>query len=373
MDGHYGRHSSVVLCRSRNLADEPLIVMPGRWGLDGRNGMMDGLIGLFMRIQRLSALEDDAIERGVFPEEWLVNPNGEARVITKADGRRGIVGEISGGQIVTRDLNPGYRTSQALQRLEGYLRQEGHIPAEMLGENPTGVRTGVRGEALLNAFVSFNLASGHRQFQAAKARELEVAAAVSKAYFGKQPTRFYVSWSKAQGDVDFRPDDIFEESRRFVVRYPTVGADSNIQQQADMSKVGAGLMSRRTFMRRDSTVDDDEAEMDELVSERLLEAMLVSFETQAANPDSPYTPVQVARIARLVRADRMDLADAIEQIDEEVREAQAAAEAEAARAPVDPARMPGLNGEPAPVEPASPPSLEALLGSLGGGQVPSAA
>lgn len=365
MDGHYGRHSAVVLCRARNLADEPLIVMPGRFGLDGRNGLMDGLIGLFFRIQRLSALEDDAIERGVFPEEWLVNPGGEARVITKADGRRGIVGEISGGSIVTRDLNPGYRTSEALQRLERYLQQEGHIASEYLGENPTGVRTGVRGDALMDAFVSFNLASGDRQFQAAKARELEVAAAVAKAYFAKQPTRFYVSWSKAQGQVDFRPVDIFEESRHFVVRYPTVGADRNIQQQVDISKVGAGLMSRRTFMRRDADVDDDEAELDELVSERVLEAMLVSFETQAANPESPYTPRQVAQIARLVRENKMDLADAIEKVDEEVREAQAAAQEAAGQQDVDAAGMLGLSGDVQPAAPAAPPSLESLLGSLG--------
>lgn len=357
-DGHYGRHEAVVLCRSRNLAGEPLVVMPGRWGLDGRNGMMDGLVGLFFRIQRLSALEDDAIERGVFPEEWLVNPNGEARVVVKADGRRGIVGEITNGDIRTRDLNPGYRTTQALERLEGYLKQEGHIPSEFLGENPTGVRTGVRGEALLNAFVSFNLASGHRQFQAAKSRELEVAAAVAKAYFGKQPTRYYVSWSKAQGPIDYRPVDIFEESRRFVVEYPTIGADRSIQQQTDMAKFNNKLMSRRTYMRRDPDVRDDEAEIDMIAAEDILEGVQLAFKTQAANPDGPYTPAQYAKVARLVMEDKMGLAEAIEKIDEEVREKQAA---EQGAAPED---MPGLEG--APVPPAAPPSMESLLASLGG-------
>lgn len=362
-EGHYGSHSAVVLRQARNLAGVCPVVMPGRWGLDGRTGQFDGMIGLFFRMQRLQASEDDAIDRGIWPEEWLVNPTGEARVITKADGRRGILGEITNGTIVTRDLNPSYRTTQAIDRLERMLRMEGHIPAEWAGENPTGVRTGVRGDALMNAFISFNLASGHRQMQAARARELEVAALVAREYFGSKKSRFFISWAGASGPVDFTPKDIFTESTRYVVKYPMVGADRNMQQQVDLSKVGAGMMSRETAMSRDPDVDDVEAERDRLVAERVQEAGIVSFETQAANPEGPYTPRQVARIARLVRENKMDLFAAIEKVDEEIREEQAAQQPE----PVDPALMPGLNGEPQMAEPTAPPSLESLLGSLAGG------
>lgn len=358
--GKYGCHQAVLLRRSRNLAEIPQVVMPGRWGLDGRNGMMDGLTGLFLRIQRLSALEDDAIERGVFPEEWLVNPNGEARVVVQADGRRGILGEITNGDIRTRDLNPGYRTTQAIERLERYLKQEGHIPEEMLGNNPTGVRTGVRGEALQNAFIGFNLASGQRAFQASKARELEVAACVARAYFGRQKTSFFVSWANARGQVDFVPKEIFEESTRFVVEYPSIGADRFQQQQADLAKVNNRTMSRQTAMERDPDVRDTDLERRRLVAERADEAVLVSFETQAANPQGPYTPSQTAKIARLVREGKT-VDEAIEIVDRERQEQQAAAQP----TQVDPSMMPGLAGEPAAAAPAAAPSLEQLLGSLG--------
>lgn len=357
-EGRYGCHEAVVIDRSRNLADIPQVVMPGRWGLDGRNGMMDGLVGLFLRIQRLSAMEDDAIERGVWPEEWLVNPNGEAKVVVKADGRRGILGEISQGDIRTRDLNPGYRTTQAIERLERYLRQEGHIPDEMLGSNPTGVRTGVRGEALQNAFIGFNLASGQRSFQASKARELEVGACVAKAYFGKQKTSYFVSWANARGHVDFVPSEIFAESTRFVVEYPSIGADRFQQQQSDLAKVNNRTMSRTTAMERDPDVKDVELEQSRIYAERADEVVMVSWEQQAAMPDGPYTPAESSRIARLIR-EGMTPGEAIDQVDTEKREQQAAAQPDV----VDPASMPGLGGDPAP--PAAPPSLEALLGSLG--------
>ncbi|NCV60837.1 MAG: hypothetical protein EBW52_05455, partial [Betaproteobacteria bacterium] len=45
-----------------------------------------------------------------------------------------------------QQINPGYKTDTALDRLERQERLEGSIPAEFGGESASNIRTGRRGE-----------------------------------------------------------------------------------------------------------------------------------------------------------------------------------------------------------------------------------
>src|SRR5207245_2931381 len=122
-----GSAPQIELTRAVNKAGICTAVMPGRISLDRRAGQFDGLIPMFYKQARLDALEYIAIEQGVFPKQWLVgNPGETPNVITMADGRAGILGMVKGGQIHDESLNPGYKTSQAIDRLAAEQRLEGN-------------------------------------------------------------------------------------------------------------------------------------------------------------------------------------------------------------------------------------------------------
>lgn len=360
--GSYGRHEAVVLRHARNLAGVPLGVVPGRTGLDlERRGMVDGQVPLYFRMQRLTALWDEAIDRGVYPEEWLVNPNGEARVIVQADGREGTLGEITNGTIVTRDLNPGYQTPQAISQLERMLRIEGPLPAEATGESPSNVRTARRGSEIMSATLDFDLAETQDTFADADRAELECAAAVMKGYFGGKSVSFYVPSKEKGAAASYRPADLFEHVA-FDVSYPSPGADANDLYLRNIQKVGAKTMSRRTAMEMDGDLEDVEGELDTIVADDLEEALLAGLKQQAAAGQIP--PSDVAAIMKLVRTNQMSLALAVEKVHEDAQKRQAT-QVE----PTDPAAQPGIalpgaGAEATPAGPAAKPSLADLLSSL---------
>lgn len=358
--GHYGRHEAVLLRCARNLAGQPLGVVAGRTGLDAeRRGAADGQVPLYFRMSRLTAVWDDAIDRGVYPEEWVANPNGEAKVITQADGRAGIVGEISNGTIITRDLNPGYQTPQAIAALERMVRIEGPLTADQTGESPTNVRTARRGAEIVSATLDFDLAESQDTFADADRAELECAAAVAKGYFGPRTISMYSPAKKGKSDLTYVPNDLFDKVR-FVVTYPLAGADANDQYLRSLQKQGGKNMSRRTAMTMDPDIEDPEQELDTIVSEQLEEALLSGIQQQAASGQIP--PSDVARIMDLVSGNKMSLAAAVERVQREAQERQAQ------QVPAnDPAAQPGIAIEGAGAEAsvaAAQPSLEELLTSV---------
>lgn len=360
--GQYGRHEAVVLRCAENLAGQPLAVVAGRTGLDAeRRGIADGQVPLYFRLQRLTALWDEAIDRGVFPEEWIANPNGEAKVVVQADGRAGIVGEISNGTLVTRDLNPSYMTPQAISAIERMLRIEGPLTADQTGESPTNVRTARRGAEIVSATLDFDLAESQDTLADADRAELEVGVAVSKGYFGSRKISMYSPAKKGKAEVTYVPRELFDDVR-FHVTYPLAGADANQQYLRSLQKQGAKNMSRRTAMAMDPDIEDVEYELDTMVAEQLEDALLAGIQQQAASGQIP--PADVARIMKLVSENKKSAADAIEQVQREAQERQATQVA-----PTDPAAQPGLavpgtGAEAQAASPAGPPDLMSLLSSI---------
>jgi hypothetical protein len=107
----------------------PLVVIPQRITLDKPHGQFDGLLGMYYTRARLQALTEIAIERGIFPDEYLVARPGEnPEIMQIADGKTGQLGVVKGGDIQQLQQNPGYKTDVALDRLERQERLEGSIP-----------------------------------------------------------------------------------------------------------------------------------------------------------------------------------------------------------------------------------------------------
>lgn len=154
----YPGQSAIELTRVINRTGMPLVVMPQRMTLDKPRGQFDGLLGMYYTRARLQALTEIAIERGIFPDEYLVaRPNENPEILQIADGKTGQLGMVKGGDIQQLQTNPGYKTDVALDRLERQERLEGAIPAEFGGESGTNIRTGRRGESILSATVDFRV------------------------------------------------------------------------------------------------------------------------------------------------------------------------------------------------------------------------
>jgi hypothetical protein len=315
---------------------------------------------------KLMALEVIAVERGIFPDTYLVSRPGESAKFISGpyDGRTGMVNIIQGGEIREAGMGQGTAANATIDRLERNMRITSGTPAEFGGESTSNIRTGKRGDAILSAVVDFPVQEAQEILAASLVEENKRAIAIAKSYFGNQRRSFYVSQGKVKGHVDYIPNKDFETDAN-TVTYAYAGADANALVVGLGQRVGIGTMSKRTAQEIDPLISDPEIEHDRTVSESLEAALLSAVQTQAAQGAIP--PADLAKIMKLVISDKLDLAAAVEKVQREAQERQATP------APVGaPETMPGLSmpgmGAEQPVEQAQgpAPSLDQLLGALGG-------
>lgn len=360
--GGYGAHQFVVLHDVPNRAGVCTAVVPGRVTLDRPMGQFDGMLGLFQTQARLAALELIAIERGIFPEDWLIGRQNETpSIVQVADGRQGIPGIVTGGDMRQNQQNPGYKTGEAIDRLERAQRLEGAVPAEFGGESNSNIRTGRRGDQILAAQVDYGIQEAQRMLAASLREENVRAVAVAKGYFGSRPVSFYVSWSGAKGQVDYKANDIFDTDRNSV-RYAMVGVDANGLTIRLAQKVGTGLMSKTTARKKDPDIEDPELEHDLTIAEGIEAAVMAAFQTQANAGEVPIA--DAARVQELVVTNRQELFEAIQTAQREAQERQAAQVQ-----PADPAAqpglaMPGMGAEAPTAIPEGEPSMDNLANML---------
>ena len=350
--------------RVRNRTGVCPVVVAGRVNLDRAQGQFDGMLGMYQTQAKLMALEVLAVQKGIFPDTWLVARPGETpQIVNTANGLTGEIGVLKGGELRDATLNPGFMTNPTIDRLERGQRLTAGIPSEFGGESATNIRTGRRGEAVLSAVVDFPVQEAQKMFAASLAAENKRAIAFAKSYAGNKPKSFYVSWKGAKGPVDFTPN-VHMDSDENVVVFSHPGSDINNLVIGAGQRIGMGTLSKRAFMQIDPLVDDAETEHDAVIAESLEQALLSSLATQASQGSIP--PNDLARITELVKSDRAELADAIQQVQREAQERQA--EEVPAGAPE---RMPGLAqpGAGAEAMPAPPqagqPSLRDLLAQVG--------
>lgn len=358
----------VELARTPNRAGRPTGVVPGRINLDRRLGGYDGMVGLYQRTAKMMALEAVAVEQDVFADQWLVaRPNETPAVIQVADGRRGVLGVVRGGDIVSKHSPPGYKTTETLAMLERAQRLEGGVPAEFGGESATNVRTGRRGDAILSAVVDFPVQEAQRIFEVSLEAENEAAAAVAKGYFGSQPKSFYVSWKGAHGIVDYIPNRDFTSTAN-TVTYAHAGADINNLVIGLGQRIGTRTISTQTAMEIDPLVDDPEGEHQRIVGEQLESAVLASVANAAATGAMDLTDLNA--IYEQVVTGRKSLIDAVKAAHDAAQQRQAAVAAPGVPpAPGTPPTQAGLNAAPPGTVAPTPneQGLAQLVGALRGG------
>jgi len=357
----------VELTRMVNRTGMPLVVMPSRVTLDKPRGQFDGLLGMYYTRARLQALTEIAIERGIFPDEYLVSRPGEnPEILQVADGKTGQLGVVKGGDIQQLQTNPGYKTDVALDRIERQERLEGAIPAEFGGESGTNIRTGRRGESVLSATVDFRVQEAQDTFASCLVEEDKIAIAIEKTYYGNSPKSFYIPGRKG-GIVDYTPNKLWETDFHYVA-YSASGSDVNSLIVGLGQRLGTGLMSKETARESDPLIVDPELEKDRIVAEGIEAALLQSIQSQAADPNGPYQPDDLAYIAMQVQSNKMSLAEAIQAAQKRAQARQAAEAPQGSPETMPGLAMPGMGAEQ-PAAPSGPPDPQALLQALqaGGG------
>ena len=357
---------TVMLESIPNRTGIPLAVVANRVTLDRPRGQYDDMVGMYFDRARLQALNMIAIERGIFPAEYLVARAGETPVvISEADPQRGILGVVKGGDIQDFQINPGYKTDTALDRMERQERLEGAIPAEFGGESSTGVRTGRRGDAVLSAGVDYRVQEAQATFEQSLREEDKIAIAIEKAYWGNTAKSFFLPGKQKDGQSTYVPNKIWETDKHYV-SYSSAGSDINSLTVMIGQMLGTKLISEETARESHPMIADPEMEHDRIQAEGIEAAVFAAFQQQAADPNGPFQPTDLAHVAKLVLEKDVPLYDAIQRVHQAVQDRQAA------QAPQgSPETMPGLSapgmataqqGGP----PAGPPSMQDLMAQLGG-------
>lgn len=343
-----------------NRAGRPLCVVPGRITLDRPLGQFDGLIGAYQLQARLMALYTIAQERAVFPETWIQSPAGmpRAEVLTVADPKEGIVGEIVGGSVQKLDMSPSPITTNLIDRLEYIERASGAVPAEFSGQSSSNIRTGRRGDAVMSAAVDYRLQEAQIIFEQSLMEENLIAIDVAKAYAGNKQFSMYVP---DRGKITYKPS-VFDGNDTHEVRYAYAGADANSLTIAVGQKLGLEVLSRETAMALDPLVTDVEAEKDRITSEAVQRAFLSSIQSQAADPNAAWQPMDFARFGQLIETDRMDVYAAAMQVNKEVQQRQ---QQQMEGQMQGPEMQPGLAMPGAPGAPMPPAAIEGPNPSLG--------
>ena len=348
-----------------NRTGMPLAVVANRITLDKPRGQFDGVMGMYYTRARLQALTEIAIERGIFPEEYLVARVGEnPEILQLADGKNGVLGVVKGGDIQQLQLNPGYKTDTALDRLERQERLEGAIPAEFGGESGTNIRTGRRGDSVLSATVDYRVQEAQSTFEASLFEEDKIAIAIEKAYWGDTTKTFFIPSRSAVGQENYTPNKIWETDFHYVA-YSAAGSDVNSLIIGLGQRLGTGLMSKESAREADPLITDPELEHDRIIAEGVESALLSSIQQQAVNPQGPYQPEDLAYLTSLVLEKDATLYDAVKRTDQRARDRQAAAMPQGAPETMPGLAAPGMGAE-APVQgPQGAPPWEALLAQLG--------
>ena len=378
-----GKMRGVVLEYIETSDIEMPVTVPMRITLDGAAGQFDNMLGMYFMQARLMALETIAVEKGIFPDTYIVSRPGEVgRIIDGPhDGRTGLINIISGGDIRTEQPQPGYLTNPTIDRLERNQRVTSGIPAEFGGESSSNIRTGRRGDAVLSAVIDFPVAEAQETFAFALEEEDEIAIEMAKKFAGDKTTTIYVGTGNATKAVTYTPNQVFPDAEH-VVAYPAAGTDVNSLIIGLGQRIGLGIMSKETAASLDPFIDNPEVEHDRIIAEGLEQALVASIQQQAAGGQIP--PLVLAKVMSLVKSDRMEIAEALQKVTDDAAEEQRRAEEEAAMqqggmgAPMSPeqamagATMGAMMGPEAAAQMQSPipgagqgmEDLGALLGSL---------
>lgn len=306
-----------------NLAQRPLAIIPGRITLGRLQGQFDQMIGMYETQGLLWAMDLQALKRSIFAETWLEGrPNENPQIIAQADPIQGDIGITEGGNLQAFRVDPSVQTGNALDRLERAQRLGGGVPAEMGGESGSNIRTARRGSQVLSAAVDYQIQEHQDILAASEEEENKAAIAVAKAYWPTTQRTLLIPFG--DGQVTYTPTTTFERDTHRVY-YPYSGTDTNGLVIEGEQRVGAGTLSKRSFMEIDPMVQDPDFEHARVIGEALEAAHLSAIQQQAADPNGPYQPQDLARLTELVVEQGKTLYEAEKIVHDEVQKRQAAA------------------------------------------------
>lgn len=293
-----------------------LATVPYRIALNGPSGQFNTMVSQFFTWARLMALEILAVEKGIFPDTYLVGrPNEHPDFIDGPhDGRTGKVNIVTGGNIQTENFQPGYMTQPLIDRLERNQRLTAGIPSEFGGESGDNIRTARRGDAVLSGVIDFPIAEAQQVFEYALAEENKAAISLAKHFDGTAPVTIFVGIGNETQKVTYVADEVFTHDDH-VVGYPITGTDVNTMLMATGQRVGLGTQSKRSAMEMDPVIANPELEHDRIIAEGLESALISGIQQQAASGALP--PMIVAKVMDLVAKDRMEIAEAMTKVTEE--------------------------------------------------------
>lgn len=350
-----------------------LATVPTRIALNGPAGQFDTMVSTFYTQARLWALELLAIEKGIYPDTYLIGRPGETPDFLSGphDGRTGKVNIVTGGVVQTEQYNPGYMTTQTIDRLERVQRINAGVPSEFGGESGDNIRTARRGDAVLSGMIDHPIAEAQEVFAYALEEENKAAIALAKMYDGSAPVSIYVNVGNERQKVTYVANEVFEHDEH-VVSYPVTGTDINTLLMTNGQRVGLGTMSKRTAMETDPAIANPEYEHDRIIAEGLEAALVTGIQQQTAAGALP--PLTVAKVMTLVERDRMELAEALNKVAEDAAKEAQAQQAQAQQGPGGPpmgadqmAAGPGaaaLTGSPIPGPTEGQASLATLMSTL---------
>ena len=367
MDPGHGTAPVVLLERTPNTAGICLAVVPGRITLSKLSGHFDQIIGMFLAQAKLSAYELIAIRKGIFPELWAVTHPGSpgtARIITVADGREGIIGEVENGTIMPINPQPGVQTTQAIDRLERGQRVQGSIPSDWGGESASNIRTAKRGEQVSSSASDPTLAELQVIFAEALQAENTRGIALAKSLWGNKQCSFYMSRTGRNVSDDFKPNAVFDQDFHFV-KFSLPGVDAAGIPIELGQRTQTGELSMYTARREDPMVEDAAFEDRQVDIETIRKGLVGGLATQLEQ--GMVDPHEVAMIAQKL-GEGMEVEDAVAAAHSEIQASQAAA-AQQQPGPTEPEGQPGIGQAPqgggAGAAPAGgPPPLSQLIQNL---------
>lgn len=334
------------------------VVVTQRVSLDLPMGQFNQVVGMYGLQAKLMALELIAVEKGIFPDTYLISRPGEqARYISGPyDGRSGRVNEIEGGDVKEIVSQPTYLATQMIDRLERAQRVTAGIPAEFGGESGSNIRTGRRGDAVLSAVIDMPIKEGQDALAAALQVENELAARVALAWMPDRQLTYIGDFggrARNKKNLTFTPRQIFAETQVNRVSYPFSGSDVQGQTAIIGQMTGIGLLSTETARHLHPYVDDPEAEKDLMQAETIERTLMAGVQQAAATGALPVP--RLVQLWELVRTDRMELGEAIQKINQEMRDEMQAQQAEQQAGQAPPASpQPGAGGPLAGTNPMEP-------------------
>lgn len=351
-----------TLMKADNLADRPLVIVPGSINLDAQLGHFDGIIGMYQTQAALMALTIVAQRRAVWPREWLnANPGEQPEIVSIPDPYSGTPGEVRGGRLETNNMDPSFRSLELMDRLAEAQRQTASLPPEFGGQSGNNIRTGRRGAQVMGASIDFTIAEAQDIFSDSMMEETKVAIAIDKGYFNRKKV-YHIASRGYSGKVEYTAKQVWETDVH-IVDYPIAGTDLQNLPIEGGQRVAMGTLSQRSFMNMDPVVKDVDSEVQQIQREGVQTAFLTSIQTLAAAPDGPYQPIHLARLDEKL-AEGMELYKAIAELQGEIQKEQAE------QAPDPAAAQPGLSPpgqgvEQPPSIPEGEPSMQNLTGLLG--------